>query len=215
MNLSNITVNTQSSIRIQGSKILYFDPYQIRSAARDADFIFITHEHYDHFEPESIARLKKADTWLVAPESMKKKALAEADIAQDNCLFYQPNEKHEEQGLMIETVPAYNKLKPFHTKWKKWQGYIVTLDGTRYYVSGDTDVNEDIMKVQCDVAMLPIGGFYTMDWKQAAEYAAQIKPKAVVPTHYGSIVGKQTDGVSFKKELAALDKNIQTELKLD
>lgn len=215
MNLSNITVNTQSSIRIQGSKTLYFDPYQIRSAAHDADFIFITHEHYDHFEPESIARLKQADTWLVAPESMKKKALAEAGIAPENCLFYQPNEKHEEQGLLIETVPAYNKLKPFHTKGKRWQGYIVTLDGTRYYVSGDTDVNEDIMKVQCDVAMLPIGGFYTMDWKQAAEYAAQIKPKAVVPTHYGSIVGKQTDGAAFKMELATLDGNIQTELKLD
>lgn len=96
-----------------------------------------------------------------------------------------------------------------------WQGYIVTLDGIRYYVSGDTDVNEDIMKVQCDVAMLPIGGLYTMDWKQAVEYAARIKPKAVVPTHYGSIVGKQTDGSVFKKELATLDCNIQVELKLD
>lgn len=75
MNLINITVNTQSSIRIQGSKILYFDPYQIQTAAHDADFIFITHEHYDHFEPESIAKLKKADTCLVVPESMKKKAI--------------------------------------------------------------------------------------------------------------------------------------------
>lgn len=214
MNVDNITVNTQSSIRIEGSKVLYFDPYQVQNDAHDADFIFITHEHYDHFEPESIAKLKKDDTRLVAPASMKKKALSEAGIASENCLFYQPGETHEEQGLLIETVPAYNKLKPFHTKGKKWQGYIVTLDGTRYYVSGDTDVNEDILKVQCDVALLPIGGFYTMDWKQAAEYVVQIKPKAVIPTHYGSIVGKVTDGPAFKKELEMLDSDIQVELKL-
>lgn len=118
MNLSNITVNTQSSIRIEGSKILYFDPFQIQSAAHDADFIFITHEHYDHFEPESIAKLKKEDTRLVAPESMKKKVLSEAGIALENCMFYRPDETYEEQGLLIETVPAYNKLKPFHTKGK-------------------------------------------------------------------------------------------------
>lgn len=118
MILSNIIVNTQSSIRIQGSKILYFDPYQIQDDAHDADFIFITHEHYDHFEPESIARLKKADTCLVAPESMKNKVLAKAGIASENCLFFGPRETHEKQGLLIETVPAYNKLKPFHMKGK-------------------------------------------------------------------------------------------------
>ncbi len=214
MNVNNIIVNTQSSIRIEGSKILYFDPYLFQDDTHDADFIFITHEHYDHFEPESIAKLKKDDTCLVTPASMKKKALSQAGIASGNCMFYQPGERHEEQGLLIETVPAYNKLKPFHTKGKKWQGYIVTLDGTRYYVSGDTDVNKDILKVQCDVALLPIGGFYTMDWKQAAEYVAQIKPKAVIPTHYGSIVGKAADGPAFKKELETLGSDVQVELKL-
>lgn len=214
MTLDNITVNTQSSIRIQGSKILYFDPYQIQTSVHDADYIFITHEHYDHFEPESIAKLKKEDTRLVAPESMKKMVLSEAGIALENCIFYQPGEMHEEQGLLIRTVPAYNKLKPFHMKGKRWQGYVVTLDDIRYYVAGDTDVNEDIMQIQCDVAMLPIGGFYTMDWKQAAEYVAQIKPKAVIPTHYGSIVGKKDDGLSFKDELRALDDSILTGLKI-
>ncbi len=214
MNLTNVTVNTQSSIRIEGSKILYFDPYQIQSDAHDADYIFITHEHYDHFEPESIEKLKKADTRLIAPESMKKKALAKAGITSENCIFYQPGERHEDQGLLIETVPAYNKLKPFHTKGKKWLGYVVTLDDTRYYVSGDTDVNEDILKVQCDVALLPIGGFYTMDWKQAVEYVAQIKPKAVIPTHYGSIVGKDSDGPAFRETLETFNSDIRVELKL-
>lgn len=214
MNLNHITVNTQSSIRIQGPKILYFDPYQIQAAAHDADYIFITHEHYDHFEPASIAKCKKDDTCLVAPASMKKNALSESGIVPENCLFYQPGETHEAGGIAIETIPAYNKLKPFHPKGKKWQGYVVEMDGIRYYVSGDTDVNEDIRKVRCDVALVSIGGFYTMDWRQAAEYIAQLKPKAVIPTHYGSIVGNQTDGHSFKQALESLDGSIRVELKL-
>lgn len=215
MNLNNITVNTQSSIRIAGSKILYFDPYEIRTAARDADIIFITHDHYDHFDPASIEKIKKETTLLVAPESMQKKALSESGIAEKQCLFLNPGEKKEAGGLPVETIPAYNKLKPFHTKGKRWQGYVVTMDDIRYFVSGDTDVNEDIRKVQCDVALLPIGGTYTMDWKQAAEYAAQLKPKAVIPTHYGSIVGKKTDGGDFQRELVRMDGDIQVELKLD
>ncbi|MCI9346651.1 MAG: MBL fold metallo-hydrolase [Lachnospiraceae bacterium] len=214
MTLTHITVNTQSSIRMQGSKTLYFDPYQIPAAANDADIIFVTHEHYDHFEPESIAKLKKDDTLLVTPESMKKKALSESGIAPVNCLFYQPGEIHEVNGVVIETVPAYNKLKPFHPKGKKWQGYVVEMDDMRCYVSGDTDVNEDIRTVRCDVALVPIGGFYTMDWKQAAEYIARLKPQAVIPTHYGSIVGKKSDGQDFQKMLESLDNNIQVALKL-
>lgn len=214
MILTNINVNTQSSIRIEGSKVLYFDPYQIQTAVYDADIIFITHEHYDHFEPDSIAKIKKDDTLLIVPESMQKKVLSEAGIAEENCLFYQPGETHETGGIMIETVPAYNKLKPFHTKGKRWQGYVVEMDGVRYYVSGDTDVNEDIKKVRCDVALIPIGGFYTMDGKQAAEYIAQIRPKAVIPTHYGSIVGNKADGQEFQRMLEGLDSSIQVELKL-
>ena len=184
MNLNHVTVNTQSSIRIEGSKVLYFDPFQITEATNDADIIFITHEHYDHFELDSIAKIKKEDTLLVAPESMKKKVISEGGLASDQCVFYNPGEEHKQGEITIETISAYNKLKPFHPKGKKWQGYVVQMDGIRYYVAGDTDVNEDIRKVQCDVAMIPIGGHYTMDKKQAADYAAALKPQAVIPTHY-------------------------------
>ena len=214
MNLNHITVNTQSSIRIEGSQILYFDPFQIGNSTHDADMIFITHDHYDHFEPDSISKVKKEGTLLVAPESMKKKVLSESGLSPDQCLFYQPGETHEQGNLVIETIPAYNKLKPFHTKGKKWQGYIVKMDDVRYYVAGDTDVNEDIKKVRCDVAMIPIGGHFTMDRKQAADYIVALKPKAVVPTHYGDIVGKKTDGSDFKKDLEKMDREIRVELRL-
>ena len=214
MNLDHITVNTQSSIRIEGSRILYFDPFQITEAKHDADIVFITHEHYDHFEPDSISKIKKDSTLLVAPESMKKKVISEGGLASDQCVFYNPGEVHKQGEITIETIPAYNKLKPFHPKGKKWQGYVVQMDDIRYYVAGDTDVNEDIRKVQCDVAMIPIGGHYTMDKKQAADYAVALKPQAVIPTHYGSIVGNKTDGQDFEKDVKAGDPEIQVELKL-
>lgn len=214
MNLENITVNTQSSIRIEGSKVLYFDPFQITEAKHDADIVFITHEHYDHFEPDSIVKIKKDSTLLVAPESMKKKVISESGLASEQCVFYNPGEEHKQGEITIETIPAYNKLKPFHQKGKKWQGYVVVMDDIRYYVAGDTDVNEDIKKVQCDVAMIPIGGHFTMDKKQAADYAVALKPQAVIPTHYGSIVGNQTDGQDFEKDVRAGDPEIQVELKL-
>lgn len=214
MNLNNITVNTQSSIRIEGSKILYFDPFKIETDRHDADMIFITHEHYDHFEPESIMKLKNESTILVAPESMKKQVLSTQGLTSDTCVFYNPNETHEQGDITIETVSAYNKLKPFHPKSKKWQGYVVKMDDIRYYVAGDTDVNEDIKKVQCDVAIIPIGGHFTMDKKQAAEYIAGLKPKAVIPTHYGSIVGDKADGQTFKADVERLDGGIQVEIRL-
>lgn len=214
MNLNNITVNTQSSIRIEGSKILYFDPFKIEADRHDADMIFITHEHFDHFEPESIMKLKNESTILVAPESMKKQVLSTQGLTSDNCVFYNPGETHEQGDITIETVPAYNKLKPFHPKSKKWQGYVVKMDDVRYYVAGDTDVNEDIKKVQCDVAIIPIGGHFTMDKKQAAEYIVGLKPKAVIPTHYGSIVGDKADGQAFKADVERMDEGIQVEIRL-
>lgn len=214
MNLDHIAVNAQSSIRIEGTKTLYFDPFRIEEEVHDADIIFITHEHYDHFEPESIAKIKKENSFLVAPESMKDKVLSSSGVEAGQCLFCGPGESRELDTVVIKTVSAYNKLKPFHPKGKKWLGYAVTMDNICYYISGDTDVNEDIRKVRCDVALIPIGGFYTMDRKQAAEYIAEIGPQAVIPTHYGDIVGKETDGMDFKKDLEGMDRGIQAELRL-
>ena len=214
MDLSNITVNKQSSIRIAGSKILYFDAFQIEEEKHDADYIFITHEHYDHFDPVSIVKVMKEDSVIIAPESMKKKLLKELTVDEANCIFCAPRTIHELNQIWVETVPAYNNLKPFHTKGSKWVGYIVKMDGVTYYIAGDTDANEDVKKVKCDVALIPIGGHYTMDKKHAADLICEMKPKAVIPTHYGEIVGSPTDGSDFKDCIDIADKEIQVELKL-
>ncbi len=214
MDLSNITVNKQNSIRIEGTAVLYFDPFDILEETQDADVIFLTHEHYDHFQPESIVKVMNKNTVLIAPESMKSAVEKVNIIPAERCRFVAPGMIKECGKITFETVPAYNKLKPFHPKMKKWVGYRVTMDEVTYYIAGDTDVNEDIKKVTCDVALVPIGGGFTMDKKQAADYILRMKPKAVIPTHYGEVVGKPADGTDFQKMIESADSQIQVELKI-
>ncbi len=210
MELGNITVNTQSSIRIETSSgVLYFDPLDIGTEAHDADIVFITHDHYDHFSPLDILKVIKPGTVLVLPEKMKKDA-AKVASAEISVFTVGPGKAYEIGGFNVETVASYNKLKPFHPKRSGWCGYVVEADGIRYYIAGDTDAQEDNLKVKCDVALVPIGGTYTMDHKEAAKFINAIKPRAAIPTHYGSIVGKSSDGESFKK---LVDPEIQVELK--
>ena len=78
-------------------------------------------------------------------------------------------------------------------------GYILNLSGEKYYIAGDTDNIEEIQDVTCDVALIPIGGIYTMNYKEAAKLANTIDAKVVIPTHYGTIVGNLEDGEKFAK----------------
>ncbi len=214
MDLSNITVNTQSSIRIAGSQILYFDPFQIDGKVQDADVIFVTHEHGDHFDPSSIAGIRKEGTILAAPESMKQKILDESGARPGSCVFMRPGDTCSIGGITVEAVPAYNRLKPFHQKKRGWLGYRVCMDGVTYYVAGDTDPVSEVRQVKSDVVLLPVGGYYTMDWKDAAQLILQMRPAAAIPTHYGTIVGSPGDGESFREKVRAGNPDIQVELKL-
>jgi len=209
MSYDQIQVNTQSSIRIEGSKILYFDPFQIHSDSHDADVIFITHAHQDHFDPESINHIRKQDTIFIVPTSMEKKMDKITDKGKLH--FLKPGENIVIEMLNITSLPAYNKRKPFHPKRNAWLGYVVARDGIRYYVSGDTDAVKEIQTVNCDVAFVPIGGTFTMTAKEAAGLINQIKPSVAIPTHYGSIVGKAEDAEEFRK---LIDPNILVEVKL-
>lgn len=214
MELSNITINKHASIRIAGTKILYFDPFGIEGEAHDADYIFVTHEHFDHYEIASILKLMNDNTVIVIPESMKEMLLRDISMSEDRCLFCNPEDKIVLDSISVEAIAAYNVGKPFHVKEKNWLGYLVEMDKTRYFVAGDTDPNEDNTDIKCDVALIPIGGGYTMDKKQAADYVCNIKPKAVIPIHYGEVVGNPTDGADFKDYLEIAGKEIRVELKM-
>lgn len=201
--IDKISINTQSSIKIMGDKVVYFDPYKIEENMNDADYVFITHNHYDHYEVESIKKVMNDKTKIVIPDSMAGEVLG--ILPASNIVGVVPNEYYEIDGLKIETVSSYNTEASFHPKNKEWVGYIILINDERIYVAGDTNMVDENKNVSCDIALVPIGGTYTMDYKEAVEFINIIKPKYVVPTHYGSIVGDKSD---FNKFLDLLDKDI-------
>ena len=195
--IENIEVFTQSSIRIMSSKgAIYLDPFQMKQEPHDANYILITHDHYDHFSVDDIKKVAKETTILVVPEKMEDDVRELAnDVA--SVVTVSPGIYKEISGLEIETIPAYNTVKPFHPRRAEWVGYILRVDGKRIYIAGDTGLTKEAKQVKCDIALLPIGGTYTMDAKRAAELANTIRPEYVIPTHYGTIVGKPSDGQTF------------------
>jgi len=195
--MNDIIVNTQSSIKISGSKIIYFDPYKINDKFNDADIVFITHDHYDHLDIDSLNNVINDNTKIVIPSSIVNSLL---DLNIDNeLILVEPNNNVDVDDIKVKTLRSYNIGKRYHPKENNYVGYIVELDNKKYYVMGDTDINEDINNIECDILFIPIGGTYTCDYKEAAEYVNRIKPDIVIPIHYGSIVGDISLGEEFKK----------------
>lgn len=192
---NKIRVLYHSCIRLEDKKVLYFDPYNIKDEPRDADYIFITHDHYDHFSPNDIEKIIKKDTVIFAPTSLKNEFQGKYSI------FMKTVDVFKNQYITVETIPAYNPKKDFHPKEKNWLGYIVTLNDKKYYIAGDTDITPEAEAVKCDVAFVPVGGTYTMDFKEASTLVNKIKPQLAIPTHFGSVTGIEEDGEKFKSLL--------------
>lgn len=191
-----IDVLCHSSIRIEEDKIIYVDPFKIEQKYNDADYIFCTHSHYDHFSPEDIEKVKKEDTTIFVPRDIEEQA---RNIFNNNVVIVEPAKEYQIKDLKFKTTYAYNINKKFHPKENKWVGYIIELNNKKYYIAGDTDNIEEIQNIECDIALIPIGGTFTMDYKESAELANTIKADIVIPTHYGSIVGEKEDAIKFKE----------------
>ena len=200
--LENIEVLYHSSIRIAKEKIIYMDPFKINKNYKDADIIFITHDHYDHYSEEDIDKVMGPNTTFVIPEGMLTKLLKKG-IHKNSIVVVEPNKEYMVQGIKFKTIPAYNIRKKFHPRGNNWVGYRITINEVRYYIAGDTDITEENRRVICDVAFVPVGGTYTMNYKEAAQLVNEIHPKIAVPIHYGSVVGTKQDAVDFVKLLHA------------
>lgn len=198
--LENIEVLYHSSIRISKNKAIYIDPFKIDKDYNDADIVFITHDHFDHYSEEDIDKVINENTTIIIPKELLTKILRKG-INKNAVITVESNKEYMVQGIKFETIPAYNTNKTFHPKENDWVGYIITLDGIRYYIAGDTDITEENRKVKCDVAFVPVGGTYTMDFKEAAQLINEIQPKIAVPIHYGNVVGTKQDATDFIKLL--------------
>lgn len=189
-NLDNLEITwiSHASFKIKrlNSKIypefvIYLDPYNI-SFGEKADLILITHDHFDHKDEKSIQVLSKDKTEiLIGGENIKE------------------GEEREIKEIKIKAVPAYNLTKPFHPR-AKGVGFVLEIDGKKIYHTGDTDKIPEMAELgEIDLALLPIGGTYTMNEEEAAEAVKIIKPKKVIPMHYGSLSETPGDPEKFKE----------------
>ena len=200
----SIKVLEHSSIKINLEKIIYVDPFNIKKEYKDADYIFITHSHYDHFSEKDILKIKKENTKIIITEDLFEK-VKEMDFEENKIIIVEPNREYIFDEIKINTIYSYNTNKEFHPKENNWVGYIFNIENIKVYIAGDTDITDENKNLKCDIALVPIGGTYTMDSKEAAELINIIRPKYVIPTHYGSLVGKKCDAEEI---ISNLDEDI-------
>lgn len=194
-----IEVLCHSSIRIQTEgKIIYLDPFRIKSQKNDADIIAITHSHYDHFSEEDIKKIKTDESKIILPSDLFERTL-KLGFKKENIITASPYNSFKILDIEFKTIPSYNLNKEFHPKDNNWLGYILRLEGKDIYVAGDTDITEENMKLKCNIALVPVGGTYTMTCDEAAKLINIMHPQLAIPTHYGELVGKTDDAIKFKE----------------
>ncbi len=182
-----------STIYIKGKKeVIYFDPYKLKSGLSKADIILITHGHFDHCSKDDIGKIKKEETVVIGPCSIEKKLPYPVKVMT-------AGDKINIGDIAIEAVEAYNTNKEFHPKTEGCLGFIITVSGIKIYHAGDTDIIPEMNKIKADIALLPVGGTYTMDPEEAAKAADIIKPKVAIPIHWGSSAGSSDDACNFQK----------------
>ena len=183
-------------------KVIYIDPYNIREDSEKADLVLITHSHYDHCSVADIKKIIKEGTRIVLTADCQSK-IVRFDVL-IKLEVVEPGHELAFGEVKISTLPAYNIDKPFHSKEEGWVGYLIKLNDVFIYHAGDTDVIPEMQKLtgykqqgKKLVALLPVGGRFTMSAEEAVEAAKLIKPDLAIPMHWGSIVGTEDDAKEF------------------
>ncbi len=185
-------------------KTIYIDPYA-DDPQEKADVILISHSHFDHSKSENIIKARTAHTRILTSiENVANIAGAEPVEAGDITQI------GEESYYAVEayTISKFRSPGiPFHPKGFGL-GWIIEAEGKRIYHAGDTDVISEMGELgRIDVALLPIGGIYTMSWQEAVEAVKIIKPKQVIPMHYNTpTIGIEADPKDFQESVEAQTK---------
>ncbi|OHB85754.1 MAG: Zn-dependent hydrolase [Planctomycetes bacterium RBG_19FT_COMBO_48_8] len=170
--------------------VIYIDPWKLKDSPHDATLVLVSHSHYDHYSPSDIAKIRGAETKLIASADVVTKEKKGEMILNGLTV--------DLGSVRVSGVAAYNPSKQFHPKANNWVGFVIEVGSKRIYYAGDTDLADEMKSLkEIDVALLPVGGTYTMDATEAAEATKYIKPKRAIPYHWGDIVGSRADAKAF------------------
>lgn len=193
-----------SGFLIQNSKKIYIDPYNINSEMDKADIILITHSHYDHCSVGDIDKIVREGTKIILTADCQSKITRfKVPIKIE---IVEPGKELDLGDIKISVLPAYNLDKHFHPANENWVGYLIKINNLIIYHAGDSDLIPEMQRLtgykkpeKEFIALLPIGGRFTMNVEEAFEAAKLIKPTLAIPMHYDSIVGTLKDAQEFKE----------------
>lgn len=190
--IENIIWLGHATFKIVNKKVIYIDPWKVKEKD-SADIILVSHSHFDHLSIEDVEKVRGEGGIVVTTSDSASQLSRDVRILA-------PGAKINIDDILIEGVPSYNIGKDFHPRNNNWLGFIITVNGKRIYYAGDTDVTPEMkMLTNIDIALLPVGGTYTMTCKEAADAANAFKPKIAIPYHWGDIVGSKSDAEKFKE----------------
>jgi len=177
----------------QEDLILYVDPQGLTNRLPDAALVLVSHTHSDHFSPGDIAAISHEGTQVIGATDVI------AQLGYGQALL--PGQVLETAGVTLTGVPAYNINKSNHPRANNWLGFIIEIGGMRIYYAGDTDMTEEMKALEdIDVAILPVGGTYSMTAAEAAAATRIFKPALSIPSHWGRFVGSLSDATLFASQ---------------